>query len=312
MEIRKCLIPKKKNGEPDGTVEREYIFFTVKFNNFREVSASEANEITDREVFDECECVLALPDSYSDSGEPTQLVISCHGAGSRVCAESEKIGGVAYASELIKNGFAALDINGSLPHGLTMGCPEHIFALYKAYKYAIRHYNLTERVLVAGASMGGTTALNFANAFPSIVLSLGLFFPRLNIDGVTVDGHYCIGTWDKNVRKAEDVPSTKERIVEVYRFPTNDWCEANTIGFNPYKTRSFINQNGECVIFPPCPIKIWQGTADTVVDPVMVEEYVNSIRRGGSYVELHKMEGVAHSINAVMKEELRIWFERFV
>ena len=41
----------------------EKIFFKVKFNNFREVSGSTANEVLDREEWSECEAVLCLPDS---------------------------------------------------------------------------------------------------------------------------------------------------------------------------------------------------------------------------------------------------------
>ena len=74
----------------------------------------------------------------------------------------------------------------------------------------------------------------------------------------------------------------------------------------------FINQNGERVVIPPCPIKIWQGTADTVVDPVMVEEFVNSVRRSGSYIELRMLEGGVHKITDVMREEQLMWFNRFI
>ncbi|MBQ3125600.1 MAG: alpha/beta hydrolase, partial [Clostridia bacterium] len=177
--------------------EQKLIFFKVKFNNFRDTSGSTANAVTDREEWDECECVLSLPESYSDDGEETPLILSCHGAGSVVCAETGRTGGVSYCSACTKQGYAVLDVCGSQPHGLTMGCPEHIFALHKAYLYAVKHYNLSRRVLVAGASMGGHTAMNFAHTFPGIVAALGLIYPRLNMDGVTVDGHYCIGTWDK-------------------------------------------------------------------------------------------------------------------
>ena len=159
--------------------------------------------------------------------------------------------------------------------------------------------------------MGGTTAVNFSNTFPGIVVAMGLIYPRLNIDGVTVGDHYCIGTWDKT-KHAEGKPSTHDRIVDIYRFPTPDWCEANTIGFNPHRTRSFVNQNGERVVFPPCPIKIWQGTADTTVDPVITEEFVNSVRRAGCYIEFHKLDGIAHKITPVMREEILMWFNRFI
>lgn len=312
MEIRKTMIPHSSKGGPiKGEEPAEYIYFTVRFNRFRDVSGSIAHEVLDREEWAECECVLRLPESYTEDGEETPLILSFHGAGSRVCEAENLIGGVHYVTECIKAGYAALDVCGAEPHGLTMGCPEHIFAAYKAYLYAIKHFNLSRQVLVAGASMGGHTAMNFAHTFPSIVTAVGMFYPRLNMDGVTVDGHYCIGTWDKTAH-AEGKPSTHDRIVDIYRFPEDSWCEANTIGFNPYRTRSFVNSNGERVVIPPCPIKIWQGTVDTTVDPVITEEFVNSVRRSGSYIEFHKLEGVAHKISPVMRQELVMWFNRFI
>ncbi len=307
MEIRKRIPSKSEEG-----VEREYIFFKVRFNNFRDVSYSTANEVLDREEWDECECVLCLPDSYSDEGDETPLILSCHGAGSRVCEAENKTGGIGYCRECLKQGYAVLDICGSQPHGLTMGCPEHIFALHKAYLYAVKHYNLSKRVLVAGASMGGHTAMNFAHTFPGIVAALGLIYPRLNMDGVTVDGHYCIGTWDKTEKKASTGYSTRDRIVSIYRFPEEEWYAPNTIGFNPYRTRSYIGADGKRAVIPPCPIKVWQGTADTTVDPVMVTEFVESVRRSGSYIEFHLMEGVGHKMNDAMREEVAMWFNRFI
>jgi len=290
----------------------QIIFFKVTFNNFREVSGSTANEVLDREEWDTCECVLCLPESYSDDGEEIPLIISCHGAGGVVCEESGRTGGISYCSECVKQGYAVLDVCGSQPDGLTMGCPEHIFALHKAYLYAVKHYNLSKRVLVAGASMGGHTAMNFAHTFPGIVVALGLIYPRLNMDGVTIDGHYCIGTWDKTKKSEKTGLSTQDRIVQYYHFPETKWCKENTIGFNPYLTRSYIGADGKRVVIPPCPIKVWQGLDDTTVDPIMVKEFVESVRRSGCYIELHCMEGVAHKVNDTMRIELAMWFNRFI
>ena len=291
---------------------RDYIFFKITFNSFRDVSGSCANEVLDREELKECECALALPKTYTETGAKTPLILSCHGAGGVVCEATGEAGGIEYCSECIEQGYAVLDVCGAREDGLTMGCPEHIFALHKAYLYAIRNYNLEERVLVAGASMGGHVAMNFAHTFPGIVVALGLIYPRLNMDGVTVDGHYCIGTWDKTNPNPKTGKSTRDHIIDVYRFPTDEWYGANTVGFNPYLTRSFIGADGKRVVIPPCPIKVWQGTADTTVDPVMVCEFVESVRRSGSYAELHLMEGVSHRINEVMKREIAMWFNRFV
>ena len=310
MKIVKTTVAYNSRGEAIKNSEREYIFFTVPFNSYRDVSDSTVNEVRDREEIEETWCVLTLPKNYTADGEATPLILACHGAGGRVDPEECRIGGLNLAFDCVDRGFAALDVCGSKPHGLTLGCPEHIFALYKAYRYAVKNYNLTEKVLVAGESMGGTTTVNFINTFPSIVLSAGLIYPRLNTDPVKVGDHVCIGTWDKTAKGAGG-KSTRDRIIEAYRFPNDEWCERNVIGFNPYRSRSFINSDGERVVIPPCPIKIWQGDADTVVDPIMILEFAESIRRGGCYVEVHMLEGVGHALNSVMCRELALWFDRF-
>ena len=304
MEIRKEL------RSDDGTL-RKYIFFTVNFNAFRDVSTDVTSEIRDREETAQCECVLCLPDSYTKDGMKTPLILSFHGAGRDVCAQRGTVGGLAYVQNLIDAGYAALDVCGAKPHGLTFGCPEHIFAAYKAYRYAINHYNLSEKVLVTGSSMGGQTAMNFVNTFPSLALAVGMFYPRLHMEGVTVNGHYCIGTWDKTVSK-NGAPSVHDRIKESFHLQNDNWSDSTTVGFNPHRTRSFVNADGHRVVMPPCPIKIWQGTADTVVDPVFVEEYVRSVRRGGCYIEFHMMEGVTHAFTPQMCTELLYWFNRFI
>ena len=84
------------------------------------------------------------------------------------------------------------------------------------------------------------------------------------------------------------------------------------MGFNPYRCRSFLNSEGQRVVIPPCPIKIWQGLDDKGVDPVLIREYVDSVRRSGSYIELHLLEGIGHSISPVMRQELVMWLNRFI
>ena len=288
---------------------REYIFFKPGFNNYREVSGSTENEVLDCEEFAECEAVLCLPDSYTDDGEETPLILSCHGAGPTVSEEKRMIGGIPYAFECLKAGFAVLDISGSAPHGLTLGCPEHVFALYKAYRHVVGHYNLSEQVLVAGSSMGGQTAINFANTFPAITAALGLFNPGLSLEAVTLRDHTCRNPWDRVTPKGRPY---REKIIEYFRFSSAEWCEENTAGFNPYRTRSFVNAYGERALIPPCPIKIWQGADDMTVDPVMTREYCESVRRAGCYAELHILDGVKHTVSHVMKKELLMWFERFI
>ena len=303
MEIRKKLI--------FGEKEREVIYFTVRYNHFRDVSDSTSLECRDREEMAECECVLCLPETYSDTGEETPLILSFHGAFGRVCEADGTTGGVYLAETCLDAGYAVMAVCGSELHGITMGCPEHLFAAYKAYRYAVKHFNLDDRVLLAGSSMGGQTALNFAGMFPSIVTAVGIFCPRLNIDGVDINGHHCIGTWEKT-EPLRNMPSSRDTIIDIFRFKSREWSDETTTGFNSYRIRSFVNGEGQHVVIPPCPIKIWQGTADPTVDPVMAEEYIRSIHRSGCYAELRLLEGVKHEIVPVMQQELLLWFNRFV
>ena len=312
MEIRKKILPISPKGTPMGAdTEREYIFFTVTYNHYRDVSESREHAVRDREEMQECECVLALPDSYTEDGEETPLIISFHGSGTRVSEKENMIGGISTVTQCVNAGYAALDVNGSEPHGRTMGCFEHLMAAYKAYRYAIKHFNLSHQVLVAGGSMGGQSAFNFIHMFPSIVIAAGIFFPRLNIDTVDVNGHTCLGGWDKLFVQGND-GSPRDRIIHIHRFPSEEWCEQNTIGFNPYRIRSFINCDGERVAIPPCPIKLWHGTADQTIDYVMTEEYVRAVRRAGCYIELHLLDGIGHKTTPVMRQELLMWFNRFI
>ena len=311
MEIRKTIRPISHKGTPLGEdAEREYIYFTVEYNHYRDVSDSRENAVRDREEMQTCECVLALPDSYTADGEETPLIMAFHGSGSRVSEKENMIGGISFVTQCVNAGYAALDVNGSEPHGRTIGCFAHLMAAYRAYRYAVKHYNLSRRVLVAGGSMGGQTAFNFINMFPNIVTAAGIFFPRLNIDTVTVDGHTCVGSWDKLFVQGND-GTPRERIAAMHRFPSAEWCEENTIGFNPHRIRSFVNADGEQVVIPPCPIKLWHGTADQTIDYVISEAYTRAVRRSGCYIELHLLEGVGHKTTPVMREELLMWFDRF-
>jgi alpha-beta hydrolase superfamily lysophospholipase len=309
MEVIR-VVPKDSKGNPypDGK-ERDLIFFNVEYNHHRDLCTDTTKEVADRVELAECRAVLCLPDSYTEDGERTQLVIACHGAGSTVDPEKHQTGGLAAVLSCLDAGYAALDIDGAAPNGLTMGNPEHVFALYRAYKYAIKHYNLTDRVFLAGHSMGGGTAINFANTFPSLAIALAVVNPGLSMHGVTVGDHVCRNPWN---RKFEDGYRYRAPLCQYFRFPEEEFRSDLIAGFEPYRTRSFVNAEGERAVFPPCPVKIWQGADDKTVDPVLSREYYDSIRRAGCYAELHILDGVAHKVTDTAKKEIAIWFKRFL
>jgi predicted esterase len=71
------------------------------------------------------------------------------------------------------------------------------------------------------------------------------------------------------------------------------------------------NSDGEKVVIPPCPIKIWHGTADQTIDYMISVGYAEAVRRAGCYIELHLLDGVGHTTTQVLRDELTMWFDRF-
>ena len=56
---------------------------------------ADENAVTDKqqdfeEIYEDYGCLL-LPDSYTDEGAPTRLVISCHGAGGTVTTDDSQV-----------------------------------------------------------------------------------------------------------------------------------------------------------------------------------------------------------------------------
>ena len=66
--------------------------------------------------------VLVFPKSYTDKGKKTRLVISAHGGGGTVSADSSQAEHQSISQYLVANGYAVMDVNGlpeqyALDHG---------------------------------------------------------------------------------------------------------------------------------------------------------------------------------------------------
>ena len=122
MEIIRAIPKDSKGNDYPDKKERNLIFFKVRYNRHRDLCEDTSRDVCDKEEWAECQAVLCLPDNYGKTGEKTQLIIACHGAGSTVCEESLQTGGLAGVLSCVDAGYAALDIDGADPSGLTMGC----------------------------------------------------------------------------------------------------------------------------------------------------------------------------------------------
>lgn len=87
---------------------------------------------------------IILPDSYTNNGTPTRLVINCHGVGGTVTADDSQVEHQTLTQYLVANGYTVMDVNG-LPweyaekNGIDLrnniGRPIAIQSYIKAYQH---------------------------------------------------------------------------------------------------------------------------------------------------------------------------------
>jgi hypothetical protein len=107
--------------------------------------------------------VIALPTTYTNNGEPTRLIIYCHGAGTHYDSTVTR-----FSSDVIKpeywlaEGYAIMDMDGQ-PFDSTTNpafIPQVIDCYEAGYKWAIEHYNLKrDGVFLGGRSMGAGNSI---------------------------------------------------------------------------------------------------------------------------------------------------------
>lgn len=289
----------------------EKIWFEVKYNRrFDDCAGDEPETVQDGYEEGISEAVLSLPDNYSKDGAPVPLIFCAHGSGGRVCREEDAVGGLKYLGDGILSKYAAFDIHGTRPDGRSYGNRRYCEAVRRAYEYVVANYNVDRSLFVAGASMGGISALNFVNMFPNIVRAIGLFYPRTNLHAEYLGGKLEHGSFDAIKNPKQDF-WLREVIAEQYGFSQSRFFEAEkTIGLDPWNNRTVVI-DGKRYAELPAPIKIWHGDADVSVEFRFSVEYIAALRRRGCYAELRRLRGRGHKINAVMQEELGLWFDRF-
>ena len=91
--------------------------------------------------------VLIFPDSYTDKGKKTRLVISAHGGGGTVSADSSQAEYQSISRYLVANGYAVMDVNGlpeqyAIDHGNlrlqdSVGSYLAMQSYIKAYNYCM-------------------------------------------------------------------------------------------------------------------------------------------------------------------------------
>lgn len=117
------------------------------------------NAVQDAENYGVDYGVICLPPTYKAEGEPTRLIIYCHGAAVNYAADVTRFNTQDLEPEYwLANGYAVMDIEGN-PYNNEdehFGIPQAMECYLAAYKWVINHYNIKrDGVFLGGRSMGG-------------------------------------------------------------------------------------------------------------------------------------------------------------
>lgn len=217
---------------------------------------------------------IILPDTYSETGKATRLVINCHGAGGTVTTDDSQVEHQVLTQYLVANGFAVMDVNG-LPSEFAknegidirnnIGSPIAVRSYVKAYHYCMERFNLKPSVFVHGGSMGGISSTNLVLSGCIPVIAHSAFCPVLD-----TYNQIFLHPW------SEGLPKTALEIL--YGLEKNAdgesiYDEEKVAGFNPAR-----NEKAACY---PVPVKFWHCIDDGTVNHAVTAQFVSRIRAHG-------------------------------
>ena len=237
--------------------------------------------------------MLALPETYRETGTPTRLVINCHGAGGTVSAAGSQVEEQVITKYLLANGYAVMDVNG-LPEeyaaqvGIDLrnnvGSPVAVQSYIKAYHYCIGTFNLYRDVFVHGASMGGISSTN-------VVLS--------GCVPVIAQTGYCpvLDTWNQIFLHPWSDGLPKTALGRFYGFDRDAkgdyiYDEERLAGFNPMAR--CVSVGGREYLRYPVPVKFWQCEDDPTVSVETTKRFVRAIRNSGGIAYLRTFPHGGH------------------
>lgn len=237
--------------------------------------------------------LIALPDSYTETGEPTRLIVNCHGAGGTVTTDDSQIEQQMLTKYLLANGYAVMDVNG-LPEKFAelkgidirnnIGSPIALQSYIKAYYYCVDKFNLKKEVFVHGGSMGGISSTNLVLSKALPVIAQSGFCPVLDTYNQIFLNPWCGG-----------LPKTA--LGKFYNLDKDEngefiYDEEKIAGHNPMGKCVKI-EDKECVSYP-VPVKFWQCEDDTTVRIDSTKRFVAAIKNAGGIAELRTFPTGGH------------------
>lgn len=306
--------------------------FSVKVNINNPKPIVDTADVTDTYVEGTDYGYIMLPTNYSAKGEPTRLIITCHGAGAGLDgykSDAWKTSSQTYWTSL---GFATMDMFANPTEfsnsttEMHYGNPLVLQCYKKGFDYVMKHFNLKrDGIFVLGSSMGGLSSFEIVQSGLFPVLAHIANCPCIDLFKQAYCNPWEGGTTARpKIAKYFGFEGTQPAFTsskpasqaEIDYFKSNfdktigHYPIFNTVTFgNPKETLdviptnigSAISDESEQAVYDklianyPCPIKIFHCKNDTTVNVRYSKYFVEMIRRGGQYAYLHLFPSGGHS-----------------
>ena len=273
---------------------------------------------------------IIFPSTYSVGGTPTPVIAMLHGMSGYVaegCLGYTSSGWVAMRNAYLAAGFAVMDING---YGVSTqadakskhwGCPLAIETLDKAWEFIKQNYNVTDKLLLAGTSMGGILAMSYAKCFPGKVNAVGLFAPNL----LAYSMRFLTGDGSKEIAwgYADHAEAEADNYNQLSGYVVLNECQvadADTNAISQFEWSDYDSDTKEQILTKrlidrfPVTMRIWQGSVDDQVPASNSVLLFNSLLRGNSPVSIRICLNAGHSLETYeyVRNEAVSWFKRFI
>jgi hypothetical protein len=288
--------------------ESGYIYFTIPVN--QKNWNRNANMGTDRATLDtedwvDVNCYIKLPGTYTKSGQPTKLLMLCHGAGKGIKTTDSDDNWCGYehydnlVNAFIANGYAVFDCNGydNIRYACSFwGNRRGVQAWKNAYQYIIDNYNVEHQFSIYAFSMGGLTAMAIASDLYPNIKCMALGSPVTSLKAM----------WDVGNNAV---------IADIYGMAsTTVYEEDKVLGCDPQKSIITINNTDYFMKQLP-PVKAWFGTLETQPSPADCSKMINAIKNTNGIAQLRMVDNATHSIcfgaEPLITAEYVMWVNRW-
>lgn len=261
---------------------------------------------------------VMFPSSYSATGRPTQVIAMFHGGSGWVSPSVMGYEGdvwINWRNAYLNAGFAVMDINGwgistgRDDHSRHYGCPLAVETIHKAFCELKSKYNICDKIMLHGSSMGTFVSWNYLATHPNNVACVGLFAAACTSyvilkdrenTGISSDSYEkAINSWQYESVSAA-VEDNFQRIVgydPVLRIQDYDEAPAtfltNLVDYDITTLSSKAHLVGASL---PCPVRIWHGTNDESLPYSLSQTVVRAYRNGGNNVTLRSCPNLTHNM----------------